>query len=141
MFDQIAQMNSTRRLRIVLQLAVALILAALIWAVMIPNYTGSRGSQIVAIVNNLIQLDSAKQQWAYEKHETNDVEVTSRDLAPYLTRTGITPIAGEHYVTNSLHRLPEAILASKLEGHPKGTVIRLSVDGTSGGWEVVEPTN
>ena len=43
----LAQMNSTRRIRTILQLAVALIFAALIWAVMMPNYISCHFRQAI----------------------------------------------------------------------------------------------
>ena len=49
----LAQMNSTRRMKIIVRLGMALVFAGLIWAVVIPNYSGSRGSQIVAIVEGI----------------------------------------------------------------------------------------
>jgi len=73
-------------------------------------------------------IDGAKQQWAIEHDQTNDVVVTAEDIAPYLRRFlrdgVIKPIAGERYRINTLCKVPEAELNQEMGGRPKGTVIR-----------------
>jgi len=37
-------------------------------------------------INNLRQIDAAKQQWALEKNKQSDAVPTATDLAPYLIK-------------------------------------------------------
>ena len=51
---------------------IAIVLLAV--ALSIPNYVGVRRiSPMNACINNLRQIDSAKQQWALENHKTNEI--------------------------------------------------------------------
>jgi hypothetical protein len=101
----------------------------------IPNYVGSPRSKTLAIVSNLRQLDGAMQQWAFEHGKTGSVVVTEQDLAPYLGQS-LKPIAGERYILKTLLQSPEAELTHRLEGRPKGSVLRLNPNGT---FDVVLP--
>ena len=49
-----------------------------------PNFVGSGRNRISGIINNLMQLDGAKQMWALDHGRTGAVEVTRHDVAPYL---------------------------------------------------------
>jgi len=98
-----------------------------------PNFVRSGTSKTNGIINNLRQLDGAKQQWALDHGRTGAVLVTTEDLVPYLrypqARHGLVkPVAGEHYSIKTLIESPEAQLTREVDGRPKGTVIRL---GTS----------
>ncbi len=106
-----------------------LILGAFVLAICIPNYVGSPRSKTLAIINNLRQLDGAMQQWAFEHGKTGAVVVTEQDVAPYLGQS-FKPIAGERYVLKTLSQPPEAQLTHRLEGRPKGSVLRLDTNGT-----------
>ena len=66
-------------------------LIGLLAALAIPNFvkSRSRGQQNVCI-NNLRQIDSAKQQWALEYHQPGGVTPTETDIGPYLQRNGST---------------------------------------------------
>jgi len=58
-------------------------------------------------INNLRQIDGAKQQWALEKNKTLDAVPTERDLLPYL-KDGVFPICpeGGTYSIKSVDALP-----------------------------------
>jgi hypothetical protein len=96
-----------------------------------PNFVRSGPGKTVGIEWRLRLIDTAKQEWAADHHQTNDVAMSAEDIAPYLTRFfpqgAIRPVAGERYTINSLWKAPEAELTREMEGRPKGTVIR--VDG------------
>ena len=85
-------------------------------AIAIPNFVKARAtSQENACINNLRQIDAAKQQWALEKgKQTTDVP-TWDDIKPYLYRIPHCPAGGTYTIgpvgekpTCSLpgHRLP-----------------------------------
>jgi DNA repair exonuclease SbcCD ATPase subunit len=58
-------------------------------------------------VNNLRQLDAAKQQWALEHNKTAEAVPTVLDVAPYLAGN-ILPVcpAGGAYTLNAVNQLP-----------------------------------
>lgn len=60
-----------------------------------------------ACINNLRQIDGAKQQWALEKNKPDDAVPTMRDLQPYL-KDGTFPScpAGGTYSINSVDAMP-----------------------------------
>jgi hypothetical protein len=67
-----------------------------------------------ACLNNLRQIDAAKQQWALEKNKTTDAIPTEQDLLPYL-KDGIFPTCppGGTYTINAVGELP----ACSVPGH------------------------
>ena len=58
-------------------------------------------------INNLREIDAAKQQWALEKNATLDAVPTVKDLLPYL-KNGVFPACpdGGTYSINSVEELP-----------------------------------
>jgi hypothetical protein len=65
-------------------------------------------------INNLRELDAAKQQWALEKNKTVDAVPKPEDLLPYL-KNGTFPVCpdGGTYTINSV----EAIPTCTVQGH------------------------
>ena len=104
----------------------------------VPNYVNhnSGPSKTSIIIFNLRQLDGAKQQWALDHGRTGSVVVTEQDIAIYLKRGGIRPVAGERYILNLLTQSPEAELTHKALGRPQGTRFRL---GATNDYEIVLP--
>jgi len=68
-------------------------------AIAIPNFVKARAtSQQNACINNLRQLDAAKNKWALEKgKKTGDVP-TKEDLMPYLLRWPLCPQGGTYSI-------------------------------------------
>jgi chromosome segregation ATPase len=60
-----------------------------------------------ACINNLRQIDGAKQQWALEKNRPDDALPTARDLLPYL-KDGVFPVcpAEGAYSINAVDEFP-----------------------------------
>jgi chromosome segregation ATPase len=60
-----------------------------------------------ACINNLRQIDAAKQQWALEKNKTPEAIPTVQDLLPYL-KDGAFPVcpSGGTYTLNAVGELP-----------------------------------
>ena len=67
-----------------------------------------------ACINNLRQIDAAKQQWALEKNKTDEAVPAAQDLLPYL-KGGVFPSCpdGGYYSINAVGLLP----ACSLPGH------------------------
>ncbi len=64
-----------------------------------------------ACINNLRQIDGAKQQWALEKNKNGDAVPTAQDLLPYL-KDGVFPACpdGGTYSINSVDAVPTCSL-------------------------------
>ena len=64
-----------------------------------------------ACINNLRQIDAAKQQWALEKNKTDDVVPGVQDLLPYL-KDGLFPVCpdGGSYSINAVGERPTCSL-------------------------------
>ncbi len=86
----------------------------LLAAVLLPNFIKARTtSQRNNVVNNLRQLDGAKQQWALEKNKPADAQPTCADIHPYMGRSaGDFPsaVAGEKYVLGKVGEPPSAVM-------------------------------
>jgi hypothetical protein len=91
--------------------------------VVIPNYIGPKRSGPVykaySCVNNLRQIDAAKQQWALENGKTNgDIIVTENDIRPYLGRGSEGNIpqcpSGGKYTIGKLKEVPTCSLGSNV---------------------------
>lgn len=68
-----------------LGIAFAIFLIPLLAAIAIPNFVKARSTaQMNACINNLRQLDAAKNQWALEYTKTNGVTVTENELKAYI---------------------------------------------------------
>ncbi len=69
-----------------------------------------QGQQMVqrnVCINNLRQLDGAKQQWALEHNQTAVAVPTPQDLAPYLNANALPSCpAGGAYTLNALNQSP-----------------------------------
>jgi len=102
-----------------LGIAWAVIMIPLMAAIAIPNFVKARDTAIQnACINNLRQIDNAKQQWALENNKKNEDVPAVSDLTPYL-KDGKLPVcpAGGVYTIGALtnspvcsipnHKLPE----------------------------------
>ncbi len=83
----------------------------LLAAIAIPNFVKARTtSQKNACINNLRQIDGAKQQWALENKQPSTATVTSALLMPYMGRgnAGAYPTcpAGGSYTVQGLSTAP-----------------------------------
>jgi len=69
------------------EIMIVVAIIGLLAAIAIPNFVKARTtSQINACINNLRQLDGAKQQWALEQKALSTASPTSGAIQPYLGR-------------------------------------------------------
>ena len=69
------------------EIMIVVAIIGLLAAIAIPNFVRARTtSQTNACINNLRQIDGAKQQWALENHQTSTAAPLSPALRPYLGR-------------------------------------------------------
>ncbi|MBC8094979.1 MAG: hypothetical protein H7Y43_04125 [Akkermansiaceae bacterium] len=76
-------------------------------AAMIANRANTRDGQRDACINNLRQIDAAKQQWALENNKQVNSVPTPQDIAPYLKNSVIpTCSSGGIYTANPVGHAP-----------------------------------
>jgi prepilin-type N-terminal cleavage/methylation domain-containing protein len=69
------------------EIMIVVAIIGLLAAIAIPNFIKARTTaQMNACINNLRQIDSAKQQWALETHQNAAATPTSANIASYLGR-------------------------------------------------------
>jgi hypothetical protein len=84
----------------------AVAVPGLLAAIAIPNFVKARAtSQQNACINNLRQIDAAKQEWALEKGKTAADVPTEEDLMPYLRKWPVCPSGGT-YTINAVGEQP-----------------------------------
>ena len=92
----------------------AVVVPAMLAAIAIPNFEKAReASQRNACINNLRQIDAAKQEWALEKGKTGTDTPTWDDLSPYIR--GPVPLkcpAGGTYSINPVNEPPTCSISS-----------------------------
>ena len=88
----------------------AVAVSGMLAAIAIPNFVKARStSQQNACINNLRQLDAAKQEWALEKGKKDGDVPAMDDLKPYLGKIPSCP-AGGAYTINAVGQPPECSL-------------------------------
>jgi hypothetical protein len=84
----------------------AVAVPAMLAAIAIPNFVKARTvSQQNACINNLRQIDGAKNEWALEKGKKNGDVPTKEDLLPYLSKWPACPQGGT-YIINAVGEKP-----------------------------------
>jgi prepilin-type N-terminal cleavage/methylation domain-containing protein len=108
------------------EIMIVVAIIGLLAAIAIPNFVRARTtSQTNACINNLRQIDGAKQQWALETKAAADASPTAANIAPYLGRgaaggtidTDIKCPAGGTYLATigNVATAPEC--SKKTDGH------------------------
>ena len=73
------------------EIMIVVAIIGLLAAIAIPNFVRARTTaQTNACINNLRQIDGAKQQWALEAKKVGSVTPVETDIGPYLGRAGTT---------------------------------------------------
>ena len=71
------------------EIMIVVAIIGLLAAISIPNFVRARTTaQQNACINNLRQIDSAKQQWALETRQATNALPAQADIDPYLGRSG-----------------------------------------------------
>ena len=99
------------------EIMIVVAIIGLLAAIAIPNFVRARTtSQMNACINNLRQLDGAKQQWALENKQLPTVTPVNADVTPYLGRgtAGTFPLcpANGSYALNALTTAPTCNIAT-----------------------------
>jgi len=73
------------------EIMIVVAIIGLLAAIAIPNFVRARTTaQMNACINNLRQIDGAKQQWALETKQNGVATPGTTDIDPYLGRGGST---------------------------------------------------
>ncbi|PYM13543.1 MAG: prepilin-type cleavage/methylation domain-containing protein [Verrucomicrobia bacterium] len=71
------------------EIMIVVAIIGLLAAIAIPNFVKARTTaQMNACINNLRQIDSAKQQWALETRQATNATPDLTAISPYLGRSG-----------------------------------------------------
>ena len=98
-------------------IGLSVFLIPMMMAIAIPNFVKARAtSQANACINNLRQIDAAKNEWALENNKTNGTPVTEADIKTYikLDASGNLPRcpAGGTYTIGPVGELPTCSLGT-----------------------------
>jgi len=106
------------------EIMIVVAIIGLLAAIAIPNFVRARQTaQQNACINNLRQIDSAKQQWALETRQATNATPVQSDIDPYLGRSGnasnvvcpaggLTADFGSSYNINSISTAPTCKIVS-----------------------------
>lgn len=85
------------------EIMVVLVLMSLLAAIAIPSYMRSRQrSQTEACINNLVEIEGAKDRYAIENNKLTGDIVTPTDLAPYFLKHWKECPGGGTYTINPI---------------------------------------
>ena len=90
--------------------SMAVMPVAMVAALALPAASkGRQSAQRAACLNNLRQLDIAKEQWAIDKDKRSGDVPTAADLQPYLKNPLVCPLGGR-YIIGPVGRPPRCSL-------------------------------
>jgi prepilin-type N-terminal cleavage/methylation domain-containing protein len=77
------------------EIMIVVAIIGLLAAIAIPNFVRARTtSQMNACINNLRQVDGAKQQWALETKQATNATPQISDISVYLRNSVVCPASG-----------------------------------------------
>jgi hypothetical protein len=104
-----------------------LAVAVVVLAISVPNFNKARSSRAAApCINRLMQIDSAKHQWALEQSKTTNDSPTWAEIYPYLSSrftnvwyTNGTPVCPEGgvYILGRVGKPPTCSLGKQDPNH------------------------
>lgn len=99
------------------EIMIVVAIIGLLAAIAIPSFVRAREtSQVSACINNLRQIDGAKQQWALETRTGTNIAPSYAQIKDYMKRQLVCPTAGDKtnftdsYNINLVNSLPECLL-------------------------------
>jgi general secretion pathway protein G len=115
---QFMKMRTTRTAAFTLvEIMIVVAIIGLLATIAVPNFVKARTvSQSDACINNLRQIDSAKQQWALENNQAPSATPAQASVRPYIGRgsVGVWPAcpANGSYTINAVSTAPMCNIAA-----------------------------
>ncbi len=101
------------------EIMIVVAIIGLLAAIAIPNFVRARTtSQMNACINNLRQIDGAKQQWALETKQATNATPAFSEIQPYLKSAVVCPAGGNSasfsssYTINNVDTKPVCKIAT-----------------------------
>jgi len=89
-----------------MEIMIVVMIIALLTSIAIPNWVHARtNSQMNTCINNLRQIDAAKQQWAIETKQATNATPNFSDISGYLKAVVICPAGGANATFNSTYTI------------------------------------
>jgi prepilin-type N-terminal cleavage/methylation domain-containing protein len=89
------------------EIMIVVAIIGLLAAIAIPNFVKARSTaQMNACINNLHQIDGAKEQWALETKAAANAPVTLANVSPYLKGGTNCPLGSADYTIGNVGVLP-----------------------------------
>src|SRR5436305_1220680 len=93
------------------EIMIVVAIIGLLAAIAIPNFVKARGTaQKNACINNLRQIDGAKEQWALENKKSTGATVLNTDIDPYIKGGGPNCPGGGTYTYAAVDTNPSCSL-------------------------------
>lgn len=88
------------------EIMIVVAIIGLLAAIAIPNFVRARTtSQMNACINNLRQVDGAKQQWALETKQATNATPSFGQISPYLKNAVTCPAGGSSATFSSSYEI------------------------------------
>ena len=105
------------------EIMIVVAIIGLLAAIAIPNFVRARTtSQKNACINNLRQIDGAKQQWALETKQPQTATPVLSDIMPYLKNDVTCPSAGASATFGNSYTIQSVDLKPLCQIQTAGTV-------------------